>query len=110
MENSLNYVRGVYDDRITLTINDQCLRKKIKIIGGKRYLFTRNAYEIKIENEQHKFEMLQKLIDMELYFVGGEYGWPPASIAHYYREKGLLSGKIKQITWAGPGKPIFREI
>jgi hypothetical protein len=111
MSDSPNYVDGIYSNRITLTITDKILGKKLKIFGSKKILFTKFVYEIKIESEEHKLDILQKLVNVDdLYFWGGGAGWPPAAIVEYYRENGLLSGKIKEITWSGPGKYKMREI
>jgi hypothetical protein len=109
MGKSFNYVRGIYEAEITLTINDIDMRAKITSLGGKRYFFTPTAFSISVINEQQKLELLQKLLDMQICFVGGEYGWPPAAIVSDLREKGLLHGSIKEITWSGPRRPLLRE-
>lgn len=32
-----------------------------------------------------------------------EHGWGPSSIYMHYRDKGLLTGEIKEIFWTGNG-------
>ncbi len=51
-------------------------------------------------------DLAAKLADLNrlgFLFVGEPAGWPPAAVFDYLREKKLLKGSFKEITWRGPG-------
>ena len=52
---------------------------------------------------------LQSLNKMGMLFVGDHSGWPPAAIFADLRDRKLLEGIFKEITWSGPGKWFVRE-
>ena len=54
-------------------------------------------------------EKLQLLNRLGVLFVGEPFGWPPAAIFEDLRERKLLDGSFKEISWTGPGKWSVRE-
>ncbi|HOI16239.1 MAG TPA: hypothetical protein PK036_07825 [Geobacteraceae bacterium] len=110
MNSKVNYVDGINDQLITLCVDDKSIRRKLEEIGGKSSLLIRKDIRIRVKSEQHKIELLQKLIDLGLCFFGGGHDWSPADIVILYREKGLLIGRIKQLVWTGPASHKIKEV
>ncbi|HEU0295798.1 MAG TPA: hypothetical protein VFR47_23875 [Anaerolineales bacterium] len=52
---------------------------------------------------------LQALNKMGVLFVGEPSGWPPAAIFTDLRERKLLEGTFKEISWRGPRKWLVHE-
>jgi hypothetical protein len=78
------------------------------------------AQERKIEGETIWFvpyvderELAARLEDLNrlgFLFIGADpLGWPPADVFIHLREKRLLKGSFKAITWRGPGDWVVRE-
>lgn len=77
------------------------------------------AYESKIAGETvwiidytNEYELANKLCELNLLsflFAGGPAGWPPAAVFDYLREKKLIEGKFKEVTWRGPGDWCITE-
>jgi len=54
-------------------------------------------------------EKLQQLNKLGVLFVGEPAGWPPAAIFEALRERKLVNGSFKEISWTGPGKWFVRD-
>jgi hypothetical protein len=83
-----------------------------KLRGGKSWLWTFWAWPWKLwdlpyRSDQQLAEILIALRDAGYPFLGEEHGWPPTAIFEDLRDKGLLSGPFREITWLGPGRPIL---
>ena len=42
-------------------------------------------------------------------FVDEPAGWPPAAVFQQLRDEALVTGAVRTVSWAGPGKPVFGE-
>lgn len=72
-------------------------------MDGKEY------WHIDCTNDNEVAEKLDRLNRLGFLFVEGLHGWPPAGIFDYFREKKMLKGKFKQVTWRMPGDWVIRE-
>jgi len=58
--------------------------------------------QIEYDGHDELAEVFTKLRDLDIPFSAGQ-DWAPSEIFEHLREKGLLSGKFKKISWSGPG-------
>jgi len=66
--------------------------------------------DVKKITQEEEVKLLKMLNNLGFAFsVGGMGGWSPSELFEDYREKGLLSGKYKEIAWKGPDDWIIRE-
>lgn len=59
-------------------------------------------------SQEECVRLLEKLRSLGLAFSYGR-DWAPSEIFEYYREKGLLSGSYKRISWTGPNKCLIED-
>jgi hypothetical protein len=60
-----------------------------------------NEYKINTPTDEKKAEVFNKLRELDFCFSDGKE-WCPAEIFEYLRDKGLLNGKFKMISWTSP--------
>lgn len=80
-------------------------------MGAKSKIFDAEIWRLNYENKDNSdlSKKLEELRDLDFCFAGAAGGWPPAAVFEYFREKGLVHGKIIEIMWSAPGKEIKRE-
>lgn len=69
----------------------------------------RKAWLINYANENELANKLNELNKLNFLFVGEPAGWPPAAVFDYLREKDLLKGGFKEITWRGSDDWLVTE-
>jgi hypothetical protein len=101
-----NYVADISNSRLLAEVNNPRIRRSLKELGARSAaFFDRSKLEILISNSKHAASVIEKLIELDFYFVGGEAGWPPVEVVQHFVDEGLIKeGEIKIITWSGPGK------
>lgn len=61
-----------------------------------------------IDNEDERISIIIVLIKNGALFSYGK-DWSPAELISYYKEKGIITDKVKVISWMNPDKYIIRE-
>lgn len=84
------------------------LEIEIRRLGASRKPDILNRWDIGISSENKKAELLTKLRDLGIPFGGGP-NWSPGEQFEDLRDKGLVSGSYKEITWWGPQKYTIVE-
>ena len=64
---------------------------------------------VEYDGEQELAGILSALRDAGLPFLDVATSWTAAPVFVMLRDKGFVSGEIETVSWAGPGKPIFRR-
>ncbi len=100
---STYYVQAVLDNEIIVFCDRKEKINFLKKIGGRREWFIKKTWEIDFFSKEEMFELLMKLNIDGAAFSFDEHGWGPSSIFEHYREKGMVSGTIKEIFWTGGG-------
>lgn len=80
--------------------------KSLHKLGFRFYLF--NNFKLNIQSEDQKIFIFQKLNDMHICFSSGKE-WNPSEVFEYYRNKGLLNGKYRQLSWTDKNKYVITE-
>lgn len=83
------------------------LIKELKKLKFKFNIFHTKCKK-KINNEQELITLFQELRDLNICFAIGKE-WNPSEMFEFYREKGLINGKYKQISWIGKNKYLIQE-
>jgi hypothetical protein len=63
----------------------------------------------KAVSDKEKADLLSKVRDIGLAFSVGP-GWSPSAVFEELRDRQLVLGRYRRISWLGPGKPIVDEI
>lgn len=94
------YVFIADGNTIRLTVVDEAIKISLCTLG-----FTpesRSAqYELRVSGEQEKAIIFEQLRTLDVCFSAGKE-WCPAEVFEYLRNKGLVSGSFKKISWRGP--------
>jgi len=79
-------------------------------LGGRQdWVEGRPLWILDFDGDQQLASLSARLSSEGVLFAGGLAGWPPAAIFEDLRDKGLLQGSFKEVTWTGPGKWVVRE-
>jgi hypothetical protein len=54
-------------------------------------------------------QILTRLRDVGVAFMGSTHGWPPAEVFADLRDKGLISGLFDEVVFTRPGAPRKRS-
>lgn len=94
------YVSSAAGESIRLTVVDEAINRLLLALG-----FTPEKgsaqYELRVPGEQEKARIFDQLRALDVCFSGGKE-WCPAEVFEYLRDKGILSGSFKKISWRGP--------
>ena len=86
------------------------LLDSLKNLGAKENTINNEAvWSIHFGDDNDLAEKLQQLNKLGVLFAGEPSGWPPAAIFEDLRERKLVDGSFKEISWTGPGKWFVRE-
>ena len=94
---------------IEIRCDNRISRIELKKIGAKRSVFNPKIMKIKYKSEKELADILSKIRDIGIPFIGGPAGWPPSSIFEHLREKGMIDGNYINITWKNPNETIKFE-
>jgi hypothetical protein len=83
--------------------------KKIDAYTDTDILDNKMVWKVPFSSIIELAEKLKELNRLGFLFVGGADGWPPSEIFIDLREKNLLEGRFKEVTWRGPGDWVIRE-
>lgn len=83
--------------------------KKLDAFTDKDILDNKIVWKIAFSGKLELAEKLKALNKLGFLFVGGVDGWPPSEVFNDLREKRILKGKFKEVSWGGPGDWIIRE-
>jgi hypothetical protein len=72
-------------------------------------IYNEAVWIIHFSDDNDLAEKLQLLNRLGVLFVGEPSGWPPAAIFEDLRERKLVDGNFKEISWTGSGKWLVRE-
>ncbi len=89
----------------------------VKVIDERTLVFLRtlgfvaakeSGYELAIKSEQEKANIFSQLRDFGFCFASGKE-WNPCEVFEYLRDKKLVSGSFKEISWKQPYSWKIRE-
>ena len=98
------YVQAILDGEIIVFCDRKEKINFLKEIGAKREWFIKKTWKIKFETKEQMFGLLMKLNLDGAAFSYDEHGWGSSCVFIHYRDKGLVSGEIKEIFWIAGGK------
>ena len=100
-------VEHIQDGVIRMTCHGPGDEAAIAALGAKRSGVMRTRWEVAYGTDEELAHALGRLRDAGFAFAGGQAGWPPAAIFEQLRARGLVEGPFTEVTWLGPGKPVF---
>ncbi len=109
MKLKYSYVSSVQDNIVVVIISSKIDKAVLQALGGKRSLLS-SKWHIKCDDDEQLADCFTKLRDENIAFVGGSHSWTPAEVFIYLRDKNIISGSFKEITWSDPGNFHIREL
>jgi hypothetical protein len=102
---NLDFVSFIHASHVSVHAETPALREQILDTGG----LSSQKYEIAINYscEQELAAIFSMLQNLEIPFSDQLAGWPPAAVFDYLKEKGMISGSIKRISWLNPKKYVI---
>ena len=91
-------------EAVTAALADELLR-----LGGRRFIEGGEVWSLPYESEEALARLLDHLNRRGVLFEGQPAGWPPSAIFEDLRDKNLLSGSFREVTWTGPGTWFIRS-
>lgn len=91
-------------EAVTTLLADELLR-----LGGQRFTEGGEVWSLPYDGEGELAGLLDHLNRLGVLFEGQPAGWPPSAIFEDLRDKNLLSGSFREVTWSGSGKWFVRS-
>ncbi len=102
-EHLLGYISKADASEITVTAMTKSAERMLKNKGFFVYMDDEKRWKISVNDEKGKADIFRFLRDQDFCFSSGRE-WSPSEVFEYLKEKGLLTGKYKRISWIAPGK------
>ena len=93
----------VGDNQVTLEAGPGADARALRALGGRRHLIRRRMWTFAGRDEHALGALLHALRDMGVAFAWAPSGWPPAAVFAHLRDRGLVEGRIRAVTWRSPG-------
>ena len=110
MAKSPTYVYRIDSKRILVRCQDQEHEEQLKLMGFNYKIIPPADLQISYVSDNELALLLSRLQEMGVCFLNEPGGWPPAEIFAELRSKDLVCGRIKTISWQGPGEIIYGEL
>lgn len=94
----------VGDNEVRVEAGSDVDPKALRALGGRRSLLSRATWTFPARDEQALGTLLHALRDLGVAFAWQPSGWPPAAVFAHLRERGMVHGPIRAITWRAPGE------
>lgn len=105
----MSYIRAVFASEVRLDCVPEIFREKLGSMGSVCKKDGTGPY-ISFSSKEDLAKVLTHLQSFGFAFGNEPAGWPPAAVFEQLRDEGLVHGKIKTVTWRGPGDPVYGEI
>ncbi|MCL1089993.1 hypothetical protein L2744_10340 [Shewanella profunda] len=102
---SLDFVSFIPVSQVSVYAQIPTLREYLLNIGG----FPSQGSEIAVNYscEQELATIISTLQKLDIPFSDQLAGWPPATVFDDLKDKGMVSGNIKRISWLNPKKYLI---
>jgi hypothetical protein len=99
-----NYVSFIQDGELRAERVTPELAGALASLGGReKQLREGIAWVLKYTDDASLGRFLGKLRDIGFLFVEAPGGWPPSAVFETLRERGLVQGEFRAVTWSRPG-------
>ena len=98
-----DHVESVLADLVVVQCAEPAHEPTLRALGASLAGFTRGCWQIPAPSPAHLAHVLTALRELGLPFADAPHGWPPAAVFEHLREQGLVSGRIRRISWRRPG-------
>jgi hypothetical protein len=102
---SVQYVEAVLESEVTVTCRASDLVQQLLNLGASK---TATGVSLRYDSQQELASLFTALQQLGVPFSEGP-GWPPSDVFQHLREQGLVSGRIKSVSWRRPNEPVVRE-
>jgi len=102
----MDYVKCIFESTIHIQCETKDLLAALFSFNGFAKV-SESVFSVSYSNESELALQLSKLNDLGFLFVNAGPDMHPGGEFLFLRQKGLVHGKIKTISWAGPNSPIF---
>jgi hypothetical protein len=93
----------VGDNQVTVEAGPEVDASALKALGGHKKFLSRGTWTFPAREEQALGALLHELRELGVAFAWERSGWPPAAVFAHLRDRGLVQGPIRAITWRAPG-------
>lgn len=93
----------VGDNAVTVQAGSDVNAQALRALGGRRNLLSRGTWTFPARDEPALGTLLHELRELGVAFAWQPTGLPPAAVFASLRERGMVQGPIRAITWRGPG-------
>ena len=93
----------VGDNEVKVEAGSDVDPKALRALGARRSLLSRATWTFPARDDQALGALLHELRDLGVAFAWQPSGWPPAAVFAHLRDRGMVQGPIKAITWRAPG-------
>ncbi len=102
------FISEASDDRVVVrNVTSEDLRSALAGLGFSR-TGEPDVLDIKVKDENQKALIFKNLRDRNLHFSRGRE-WSPAEVFEWLRDRGLLEGRFRSISWISPDRWITGE-
>lgn len=105
-EGQMDYVEAILDKTVCIRCESEALIAKILLLEGV-FKDGQSSFTVPYSSEPGLAALLEKLNNFGFPFVNTGPGWHPGDVYLCLRDKGLVNGEIKTISWSGPDRPVY---
>lgn len=105
-EEAMDYVKDIRADEIIVQCESPALRDELELPGT----LVGSVAVVPFKDRSELARLLTWLQALDVPFLDGGPGWPPASVFQSMRKEGLVEGPITGIFWGEPGSCELRKI
>lgn len=99
-----NYISFIQDGELRAEHVTSEMTMTLAALGGSEKQLRKGfVWVLKYTDDASLGHLLGKLRDMGFLFMDEPGGWPPSAVFDVLREKGLVHGKFRAVTWVRPG-------
>jgi hypothetical protein len=102
---NLDFVSFIHPSHITVHAETEALRECISKIGG--IASQESELVVNYSSVQELVTIISMLQKLEIPFSDQLAGWPPAAVFDDLKEKGIVTGNIKRISWLNANKYVI---
>ena len=102
---NLDFVSFIHPTHVTVHAETPALRENILNIGG--IASQESELVVNYSCEQELATIISTLQKLDVPFSDQLAGWPPAAVFDFLKEKGIVSGSIKRISWSNAKRYVI---
>ena len=97
-------------ERVLITFSPDFDARIAKALGGRQRSSDFGAWEFPAPSIEAAGALLERIRDLGIPFRWMEGGWPPAAVFEELRERGVVAGPVRALSYYGSDRWTLRDL